>query len=180
MASLTYSYLGDWIACQKDGVQRDEVGAADRLAAAEALQERLAAIIEGEPPLDIFVRWKPVHEQPIGWEPDINDGVRLNIRPFMAEDIPGGKKGAGILRAKPNIHWRKDRGNEPLTRGRRSKPPWLEDEDWDPEDERELRPQQDYPWFWNGDAFTGDRMNDLHLSIGAKSAYRLATERTRR
>ena len=180
LASLTYSYLGDWIACQKDGVQRDEVGAADRLAAAEALQERLAAIIEGEPPLDIFVRWKPVHEQPIGWEPDINDGVRLNIRPFMAEDIPGGKKGAGILRAKPNIHWRKDRGNEPLTRGRRSKPPWLEDEDWDPEDERELRPQQDYPWFWNGDAFTGDRMNDLHLSIGAKSAYRLATERTRR
>ena len=33
LASLTYSYLGDWIARQKDGVQRDEVGAADRLAA---------------------------------------------------------------------------------------------------------------------------------------------------
>ena len=180
LESLTYSYLGAWIARQRDGVQRDEVGAADRLAAAEALQERLAAIIEGEPPFDIFVRWKPVHEQPVGWEPDINDGVRLNIRPFMSEVIPGGKKGAGILRAKPNVHWRKDRGNEPVTRGRRSKPPWLEDEDWDPEDERELRPQQDYPWYWPDDVFTGDRRNDIHLSVTDKSAYRLAAERTRR
>ena len=180
LESLTYSYLGAWIARQRDGVQRDEVGAADRLAAAEALQECLAAIIKGEPPFDIFVRWKPVHEQPVGWEPDINDGVRLNIRPFMSEVIPGGKKGAGILRAKPNVHWRKDRGNEPVTRGRRSKPPWLEDEDWDPEDERELRPQQDYPWYWPDDVFTGDRRNDIHLSIADKSAYRLAAERTRR
>ena len=32
---------------------------------------------------DIFVRWKPLAEQPIGWNPDLNDGVRLNIRPFM-------------------------------------------------------------------------------------------------
>ncbi|MCY4451361.1 MAG: DUF559 domain-containing protein [Immundisolibacterales bacterium] len=172
LESLTYSYLGDWIARQQDGVRRDEVGAADRLAAAEALQERLVAIIEGEPPFDIFVRWKPVHEQPIGWEPDINDGVRLNIRPFMTEDIPGGKKGAGILRAKPNVHWRKDRGKEPLTRGRRSKPPWLADEDWDPDDEEELRPQQDYPWFWPDDEFTGERRNDIHLSIAFKSAHR--------
>ena len=71
----------------------------------------------------IFVRWKPIEEQPIGWEPDINDGVRLNIRPFMAPDmpdgsrkgadIPGGRKGAGILRWKPNIKWSKDRGKEP-------------------------------------------------------------------
>ena len=180
LESLTYSYLGDWINRQKDGVQRGEPGAADRLVAAKALEERLAAIIKGEPPFDIFVRWKPVHEQPVGWEPDINDGVRFNIRPFMSEDIPGGKKGAGILRAKPNVHWRKDRGKEPLTRGRRAKPPWLEDEDWDPEDERELRPQQDYPWYWPDDVFTGDRRNDIHLSVTDKSAYRLAAERTRR
>ena len=172
LESLAFSYLGDWINRQKDGVQRGELGADDRLAAATGLQKRLAAILEGEPPFDIFVRWKPVHEQPIGWEPDINDGVRLNIRPFMAEDIPGGKKGAGILRAKPNVHWRKDRGKEPLTRGKRSKPPWLEDEDWDPEDERELRPQQDYPWFWCDDEFTGERRNDIHLSIADKSAHR--------
>ena len=180
LESLTFSYLGDWISRQQDGVRRDEVGAADRLAAAKELERRLVAIIEGEKPFDIFVRWKPFREQPIGWEPDINDGVRLNIRPFMAEDIPGGKKGAGILRAKPNVHWRKDRGTEPLTRGRRSKPPWLQDEDWDPEDEQELRPQQDYPWFWSGDEFTGERRNDIHLSIAVKSVHRPAAERSRR
>ena len=177
LESLTYSYLGDWINRQKDGVQRGEPGAADRLVAAKALEERLAAIIKGEPPFDIFVRWKPVHEQPVGWEPDINDGVRLNIRPFMSEDIPGGKKGAGILRSKPNVHWRKDHGKEPLTRGRRSRPPWLQDEDWDPEDEPELRPQRDYPWFWPDDEFTGDRRNDIHLSLAAKTAHRFAAGR---
>ena len=180
LESLTYSYLGDWITRQQDGVQRGEAGADDRLAAARELEKRLAAIIEGEPPFDLFVRWKPLHEQPIGWEPDVNDGVRLNLRPFMAEDLPGGKKGAGLLRARPNVHWRKDRGKEPLTRGRRSKPPWLQDEAWDPGDDRELRPQRDYPWFWNGGAFTGDRVNDVHLSIAAKSAYRRAAERSRR
>ena len=60
---------------------------------------------------DIFVRWKPLHEQPIGWNPDINDGVRLNIRPFMSvPDI--GKRGAGVLRDKPRIDWSKDRGKD--------------------------------------------------------------------
>ena len=82
--SLTYAYLGDWITRQKDGVKRGEGGAEDRLAAALELQKRLEAILEGEPPFDIFVRWKPLAEQPIGWEPDINDGVRMNIRPFLA------------------------------------------------------------------------------------------------
>ena len=93
LESLTYSYLGDWIARQRDGVNRGEGGAEDRLAAALELQKRLIAILEGEPPFDIFVRWKPIEEQPIGWAPDINDGVRLNIRPFMAADITGGEKG---------------------------------------------------------------------------------------
>ena len=110
--SLTYSYLGDWITRQKEGVRRGEGGTEDRLAAALELQKRLVAIIEGEPPFDIFMRWKPIGKQPIGWEPDINDGVRLNIRPFMAQDIPGGRKGAGILRWKPNIKWNKDRGED--------------------------------------------------------------------
>ena len=112
LESLTYSYLGDWIARQKEGVKRGEGGTEDRLAAALELQKRLIAIIEGAPPFDIFVRWKPIEEQPIGWEPDINDGVRLNIRPFMVSDIPGGRKGAGILRWKPNIKWNKDRGKD--------------------------------------------------------------------
>lgn len=152
LESLTYSYLGDWIARQQDGVKRGEGGAEDRLAAALELQKRLVAIIEGEPPFDTFVRWKPIEEQPIGWEPDINDGVRLNIRPFMAQDISGGKKGAGILRAKPNIHWKKDRGKEPM------------------------REQAQFPWFWNNGKFTGERVNDVHLTNDEKQKARERAE----
>ena len=148
LESLTYSYLGDWITRQQDGVKRGEGGAEDRLAAAMELQKRLIAILAGEPPFDIFIRWKPVGEQPIGWEPDINDGVRLNIRPFMTQEIPGGKRAAGILRAKPNIHWKKDRGKEPV------------------------RGQEQFPWFWNRDKFTGERVNDVHLTIAEKRAAR--------
>ena len=139
LESLAYSYLGDWITRQQDAINRDEPGAEARLAAAQALQARLDAILTGEPPHDIFVRWKPLNEQPIGWQPDINDGVRLNIRPFMAQDIPGGKKGAGVLRTKPNIHWRKDRGKEPH------------------------QPQDQFPWFWGEGEFTAERVNDVHL-----------------
>lgn len=112
LEKLTYGYLGDWIKAQRDGVTQGSGGAEDRLAAALELERRLKAILEGEPPYDIFVRWKPIEEQPIGWEPDINDGVRINIRPFMAEDIPGGRTGAGILRWAPNIKWDKDRGKD--------------------------------------------------------------------
>ena len=163
LESLTYSYLGDWINRQRDGTQRSEGGAEGRLVAALELQRRLIAVLEGEPPYDIFVRWKSLAEQTIGWEPDINDGVRLNIRPFMAEDIPGGRKGAGILRVKPNIHWRKDRGKEPL------------------------RERESFPWFWNcpggdtraeftdfrgGPNFDGNRWNDLHYTNAARQAAR--------
>jgi hypothetical protein len=111
LEKLTYSYLGDWIGRQKAAVSAGEAGSDARLQAAKELQGELQKILEGEPPYDIFVRWKPIEKQPIGWEPDLNDGVRLNIRPFMmAKDV--GKKGAGILRAKPNIKWSKDRGTD--------------------------------------------------------------------
>ena len=188
LESLTYSYLGDWIARQRDAVQRREEGAEDRLAAAHELKGRLEAILKGEPPFDIFVRWKPIYEQPIGWEPDINDGVRLNIRPFMAEDIPGGKKGAGILRAKPKISWKKDRGKEVLKPVKRSKPPWLlGDEVADVDEDHELRPREDFPWFWTcpgddsraqrtdfrgGTHFDGNRWNDLHYTNATKRTAR--------
>ena len=134
LESLTYSYLGDWINRQEDGVKRGEGGAEDRFAAALELKKQLEAILAAEPPYDIFIRWKPLHEQPIGWEPDINDGVRLNIRPFLAGDLPNGRKGAGILRCKPNIKWKKDRGKEPT------------------------RPKEEYPWFWGWDEKTEDFM----------------------
>lgn len=54
--------------------------------------------------------------QAIGWNPDFNDGVRLNIRPFYD---------AGILRWKPNIKWGMDRGRNPEGM------PWGEDRDND-------------------------------------------------
>ena len=66
-----------------------KTGADLRLAAAQSSQEKLKLILAGEPPYDIFVRWKPLAEQPIGWNPDLNDGVRLNIRPFVEAGILG-------------------------------------------------------------------------------------------
>lgn len=111
LETLIYTYLGDWIKRQKDDIASRVDGAQERLAAAETLKKRLELILAGEAPYDIFVRWKPIAKQPIGWEPDINDGVRLNIRPFMSvPDIR--KKGAGVLREKPNIKWTKDRGKD--------------------------------------------------------------------
>lgn len=105
LEKLTYSYLGqDWVERQRAEVRDDVAGADARLAAALELQKTLEAILEGEAPLDIYVRWKELHEQPIGWEPDLNDGVRLNIRPFVEADV---------LRGPFNIHWRKDRGKNP-------------------------------------------------------------------
>ena len=111
LETLIYTYLGDWISRQKQDQAAGIDGAGEKLAAAENLKKRLELILEGEEPYDIFVRWKPIEEQPIGWEPDLNDGVRLNIRPFMSvPDIR--KKGAGVLRDKPNIKWTKDRGKD--------------------------------------------------------------------
>jgi len=160
LESLTYSYLGEWITRQKDGVKRGEGGAEDCLAAALELQKRLEAILAGDTPFDIFVRWKPLVEQPIGWAPDINDGVRMNIRPFLASDMPNGRTGAGVLRYKPNIKWTKDRGKEPK------------------------RPKSEYPWFWGwdekgvdflgGKEFDGNRWNDCHYTNKAKQAAREA------
>jgi hypothetical protein len=143
---LIYTYLDDWISTQIQ-LEKDEVeGAELRLSAARNLKESLEAIIVGESNgkegLDIFVRWKSLAEQPIGWNPDLNDGVRLNIRPFMqAKDV--GKKDAGILRSKPNIHWKKDRGADVLSA----------------------------PWFDLGLEYggkQGDRINDHHLTLADK------------
>jgi hypothetical protein len=137
LENLTYSYLGDWISAQASDAKATKIGADLRLKAAQDLQEKLKAILSGEPPYDIFVRWKPLSEQPIGWNPDLNDGVRVNIRPFVE---------AGILRKNPNIKWTKDRGKEPQ------------------------RDKVEYPWFWSGATFTGDRVNDIYLTNAEKTA----------
>jgi hypothetical protein len=140
---LTYTVLGDWITQQRQEAKAVELGAEDRLAAAEALQRKLALILEGEPPYDIFVRWKSLDAHPIGWDPDLNDGVRMNIRPFVE---------AGVLRKNPRIKWTKDRGGEPAS----------------------LRPKEQFPWFWKDGEFTGERVNDVHLTNAEKRAARAA------
>ncbi|MFD9829257.1 hypothetical protein ACFWXB_17415 [Tsukamurella tyrosinosolvens] len=104
LEKLTFTSLGAWIERQKHETRAERAGADTRLAAAEDLQRRLKLILEGAPPHDVYVRWKPMAEQPIGWEPDLDDGVRLNIRPFVT---------AGILRSKVNVHWKADRGTNP-------------------------------------------------------------------
>lgn len=104
LEKLTFTSLGAWIERQKHEARAERAGADARLAAAEELQRRLKLILEGAPPYDIYVRWKAMSEQPIGWEPDLDDGVRLNIRPFVE---------AGVLRSKVNVHWKKDRGKNP-------------------------------------------------------------------
>jgi hypothetical protein len=104
LSKLIYTYLGDWIRMCEAKKKAEESGAEGLLSAALKLKEKLEAILEGESPYDIFVRWKPLDQQPIGWDPDLNDGVRLNIRPFMEADI---------LRKKPNIKWGIDRGKNP-------------------------------------------------------------------
>ena len=101
---LTFTYLGDWIERQMAGVRDEAPGAEERFAAAQELKRKLQLILEGERPHDIYVRWKSLAEQPIGWEPDLNDGVRLNVRPFVE---------AEVLRSKFKVKWGKDRGKDP-------------------------------------------------------------------
>jgi hypothetical protein len=104
---LIHTYLGDWIRQQETGVRDGVDGAQTRLVAAQDLKRRLELILEGEKPYDIFVRWKPPTEQPIGWNPDLNDGVRMNIRPFMTAEVLRHNK-----KPKLNITWDKDRGKD--------------------------------------------------------------------
>lgn len=98
LRKLTYTLLGDWLARAKaeDNALRFEKG--------RELQQKLEKILEGEKPYDIFVRWKSLAEQPFGWDPDLDDGVRQNIRPFIL---------AGVLSHDlSKILKDKDRGND--------------------------------------------------------------------
>ena len=104
LSKLIYTSLGEWIRTQRSAEESGTPGASARLVAALELQRKLEAIRDGEPPYDIYVRWKSLCEQPMGWNPDLNDGVRLNIRPFVT---------AGVLRSRVNVNWKKDRGRDP-------------------------------------------------------------------
>jgi hypothetical protein len=152
---IIYSYLGAWIERQEVDQKEGVDGAEGRLAAAQHLKKELEKIRRGDAPFDIFVRWKPLSDQPLGWNPDINDGVRLNVRPFIVAKPMGAKaKNACVLRTSPRINWDKDRGKEPE------------------------RDRAAFPWFWKwdgvsenfagGSEFDGVRWNDLHYSLEMK------------
>ena len=109
LQTLIHTYLGDWITQQRHAVEAGTAQSGEarlKLAKAEALKLQLDAVLLGEAPFDIFVRWKPLHQQPIGWEPDLNDGVRMNIRPFVEAGV------LRIARAKLGIKWDADRGKD--------------------------------------------------------------------
>ena len=109
LQTLTQTYLGDWITQQRRAIDAGDATAGDarlRLAKAETLKNKLEAILEGEKPYDIFVRWKPLYQQPLGWEPDLNDGVCMNIRPFVEAGV------LSIPSAKIGITWGVDRGKD--------------------------------------------------------------------
>ncbi len=142
LETLIYTYLGDWIGLQERAVNDGIDGAEMRLTAAQDLKRRLELILEGEKPYDIFVRWKPLEQQPIGWEPDLNDGVRLNIRPFVTAEVLRHNK-----KPKLNIHWKKDRGKD------------VESAPW-------------YRLGLEYGGKEGDRINDHHLSLAEKRVAR--------
>jgi hypothetical protein len=142
LEKLTYAHLGDWIRRQQAAVDAGEAGSDARLQAAKQLQARLKLILEGEPPYDIFVRWKPLSKQAIGWHPDLNDGARMNIRPFATADI---------LRKRVKIKWDKDRGKEPIPDKKEF--PWFWG--WD-------QLKQDFAGV--GNEPDGNRWNDCHYS----------------
>jgi hypothetical protein len=163
LEKLRDTYLGEWIAAQRRAHAAGEAGAEGRLLAAEHLRGELTKIIDGDPPYDIFVRWKPLHRQPIGWEPDIDDGVRINIRPVLtAKPKSSGRRDGCILRVTPRVKKLvgADRGAEPK------------------------REKEDFPWFWaedgdvatpdfaGGPDFKGRRYNDFHYTRAFKQRAR--------
>ena len=146
LESLTYSYLGDWISRQQDGVKRGDGGAEDRLAAALELQKRLVAIL----------------------------GRRTAFRPFRSLEAHRGtvhRLGAGHQRRcatqYPPLHGpgstrRQERRRHPA---RQAEHP-LEER---PRQGTDPRPGA-IPWFWENGTFTGERVNDVHFTNAEKRA----------
>ena len=54
-----------------------------RMIELEHFKEKLERIQEGKDrEARIYVSWKGPEEQPKGWRPDINEGVKINIAPW--------------------------------------------------------------------------------------------------
>jgi len=161
LEKLTYSYLGNWIQRQQAAVAAQEAGSDAKLEAAKQLQARLKLILEGEPPHDLFVRWKPLSKQAIGWHPDINDGVRMNIRPFATADI---------LRKRVKIKWEKDRGKEPARDKKEF--PWF----WGWDEATDDQKSGKQPFLGGGKEPDGNRWNDCHYTNAFKKTPSAASK----
>ncbi len=73
---------------QAEGLDRQTLAqAADlegKIADVQDFDERLRGLLEGRGrEARIWCPWKKPEEQPVGWNPDINDGVRVNIAPVQ-------------------------------------------------------------------------------------------------
>ena len=106
MAKLRSSYLRDAIETfRREAALADREGRAEnriemqaRLEEAQALDRKLQAVQEGhregsaggDRDYRILTPWKSVEERPTGWDPDIDDGIKINIAPLQK---------AGVLRS---------------------------------------------------------------------------------
>lgn len=105
MAKLRSSYLRDAIEeFRREAGLADKAGRSDdrlewqaKVEEAQALDNKLQLIQEGhhegteggERDYRILTPWKEPHQRPKGWDPDLDDGVKVNIEPFEK---------AGVLR----------------------------------------------------------------------------------
>ena len=106
IAKLRSGYLRDAIEtfrretalAGREGRAGDRVEEQARLEEAEALDRKLQAVQEGrrdgpeggERDYRILTPWKSADERPTGWNPDVDDGVKVNIAPLQK---------AGVLRS---------------------------------------------------------------------------------
>lgn len=69
----------------------------------QEFDDKLRQLLEGrEQEARIWCPWKKPEEQPVGWDPDINDGVRVNIAPvqrlgLLASDVLAAKDLKSLL-----------------------------------------------------------------------------------
>ena len=105
MAKLRSQYLREAIETfRREAALADKEGRADdradwqaRLEEAQELDRRLQWVQEGhregpeggERDFRILTPWKTSSERPLGWDPDLDDGVKVNIEPLQK---------AGVLR----------------------------------------------------------------------------------
>lgn len=106
MAKLRAGYLRDAMEtfrreaalAGREGRTDDRIDMQARLEEAQALDRRLQAVQEGhcqgpeggDGDYRILTPWKSAGERPTGWDPDIDDGVKVNIGPLQQ---------AGVLRS---------------------------------------------------------------------------------